>query len=80
MKILFDSHVYETTSEVANGNDIITVLTESGEHLDTITLDHEFEMAVDSYGDVFANYYGLCDLSEGDRLTEVTMLVASREY
>ena len=80
MKILFDSHVYETTSETANGNDIITVLSESGDHLDTITLDHEFEMALDSYGDVFANYYGLRDLSDEDRLREVTQLVASGDY
>ena len=80
MKILFDSHVYETTSETANGNDIITVLSESGDHLDTITLDHEFEMALDSYGDVFDNYYGLRDLSDEDRLREVTQLVASGDY
>ena len=80
MKILFDGHTYETTSEVANGNDIITVLTEGGEHLDTITLDHEFEMAVDSFGDVFGNYYELRDSSDVTRLETVTQLVATSGY
>ena len=80
MKILFDGHTYETTSETANGNDVITVLSESGDHIDTITIDNELEMVVDSYGDVFANYYGLRDLSDDDRLREVTQLVASGAY
>ena len=80
MEILFDGHTYNTSSEVANGNEIITVLSESGDHLDTITVDHEFEMVLDSYGDVFCNYYGLRDLSDDDKLTEVTQLVASGAY
>ena len=63
-----------------NRDEVITVLTESGDHVDTITVDHEFEMVLDSYGDVFANYYEVRDASDDDRLTLITQLVATSGY
>ena len=78
--ITFDGHKYQVTTETANGNTIDTVLTESGDHVDTITFDSTFEAAFDSFGDVFGNYFELMEMSESDRHASVVGLAATGSY